>query len=70
MTEVTTQIEPPTAAIPWTYQRPEPPAAARHFNQWWPAGLLLSAWLYAITYLRACSRMPAARTCSSGSHPR
>ena len=27
----------------------------RHFKQWWPAGLLLSATLYAVTYLKAFS---------------
>jgi hypothetical protein len=55
VTEVTSPIEPPTTVVPWTLQRQEKPGAARHFKQWWPAGLLLSAALYAVTYLKAFS---------------
>ncbi len=55
MTELTTRIDPPVAEIPWTLQRREQAGAARHWRQWWPAGLLLSASIFGLTYLKAWS---------------
>ena len=55
MTETTARIEPATTEIPWTLERQQEPGIARHWKQWWPAGLLLSATIYAVTYLKAFS---------------
>ena len=55
MTELTTRIEPPVAEVPWTLRRREETGAARHWKQWWPAGLLLSASIFGLTYLKAWS---------------
>ena len=53
MTELTTRIEPPVAEVPWTLRRREETGAARHWKQWWPAGLLLSASIFGLTYMKA-----------------
>jgi hypothetical protein len=55
VTEVTPRIERPEAGIPWTLRRQEAPGIARHWKQWWPAGLLLSAVIFALTYREAWS---------------
>ena len=52
----TTRIEEPTAEIPWTLRkRPETARASRRWSDWWPAGLLLAACIFAVTYLKAWS---------------
>ncbi len=56
MNGATTRIEEPTAEIPWTLRkRPDTASASRRWSDWWPAGLLLAACIFAVTYLKAWS---------------
>jgi hypothetical protein len=55
MTEATTRVLPASGEIPWTLRKGARTSASPDWSRWWPAGLLLSGCIFALTYLKAWS---------------
>ncbi len=55
MTAATTRTAPPSGEIRWTLHEGPSPRSTPSLGDWWPAGLLLSGCIFALTYLKAWS---------------